>query len=122
MNGYLNLQRLWFLRNGGLAFRFYLILILLSPAFTNTVIGETFEDNPCISADKELGDSAFWAVTSAKLYEEKEYSRAVAVVDECFNRWGPEAGQQQKRLLEMNAKCPPTGRVHRHDRLSIDCL
>ena len=120
MNRYLNFQGLRFWRNGEWAFRLCLILISLSLAFTNTVIGEPFEYNSCISADKELGDSAFWAVTSAKLYEEKEYSRAVAVVDVCFNRWGPEAGQQQKRLLEMNAKCPPTGRVNRHNRLSIE--
>ncbi len=120
MNGYLNLHKHRFWRCGGQVYCLFFLLISLTSIFVDTTIGETFEDAPCVSVGQELGDSAFWAITAVKLYEEQEFSKAVAVVDACFGSWGPDAGEQQKKLLEENTKCPPTGRVSRQDRLSIE--
>tara|TARA_E500000178_G_scaffold279534_1_gene279356 strand:+ start:3088 stop:3645 length:558 start_codon:yes stop_codon:yes gene_type:complete len=120
MNECVNLQRHRFWRNGAQVFFLLFLSLPLTSIFSDTTNGKNLEDDPCFSADQQLGDSAFWAVTAVNLYNEKEYSKAVAVVDACFGKWGPDAGHQQKKLLDEKVKCPPIGRVNRQDRLSID--
>ena len=99
---------------------FYGLIALLMIALASVSGVATAEDseesgvplNPCYSTNPELGDSAFWASTAVRLYSEKKYQEAVATVDACFQYWGPAAGQQQKKLHDQEAKCPPTGRVN----------
>ena len=49
----------------------------------------------------------------------RQFADAVSVVDACFNQWGPEAGQKQKKLHDKGKRCPSTGKVSRKERLKI---
>jgi len=93
--------------------RFFLVALWLSASnsMANTLLEQTPSSDPCISTNPDLGDSAFWATQAVEFYADKKFDQAVKVVDACFSRWGPAAGQQQKKLYDKGVACPPTGRV-----------
>ena len=76
--------------------------------------------NYCISADPALGDTAYWAISAVELFSKSQFEDAIAVVDACFDKWGPEGGHLQKALHEDRTKCPDTGEVSKKDKKKID--
>ena len=92
----------------------------LGTAGADEAINEAPPENPCITRDPTLSDSAFWAVTAVELFSVEQYTDAVTTVDACFKLWGPAAGQQQKKLYDEGAKCPPTGEVNSREKKKID--
>jgi len=94
----------------------FLIFDFSKAAFANNA-GEA---DPCISTDATLGDSAFWAVRAVEQFASQDSEAAVATVDACFDRWGPEAGHQQKRMHDAGKRCPKTGRVSAKARAKIE--
>jgi len=93
--------------------------LLASFAAAESIENNDASINPCISADSELGDSAFWAITSVELFAENKFAESVNTVNACFKQWGPEAGQKQKMMYDKGTSCPDTGRVGRKERLKI---
>lgn len=77
-------------------------------------------ENPCISGNPTLSDSAFWSTTAVELFSKKQYAEAVATVDACFPQWGPTGGHQQKKLYDEGKKCPKTGAVSKKAKDKID--
>lgn len=92
----------------------------LSPAWADEAAEAAPSDNPCISKDPNISDSAYWAVTAVELFAEEKYADAVTTVNACFSLWGPTAGQQQKKLHDEGARCPPTGEVNNWEKKKID--
>ena len=84
------------------------LLILFAAAIfpISTVALENFSqteiqgENPCLSTDPALGDSAFWANKAVEQFADAKFTDAVSTVDACFAQWGPDAGQQQKKLYK----------------------
>ena len=76
------------------------ILVALLFSFYSSI---AFANPACFSNNEKLGDSAYWSITAIELFDQKRYEDAVAVVDLCFDIWGPEAQKIQKEsLLEIN--------------------
>ena len=95
-------------------------ILLTTALFSSMVSSEepstaSSATNPCFSTDPDLGDSAAWAINSVQLYANNQFADAVSVVDACFNQWGPEAGQKQKKLHDKGKRCPSTGKVSRKE-------
>ena len=82
-------------------------------------MGQDINPNSCISNNPKLGDSAYWANNSIKLFEQKKYEDAIESVDACFNQWAPEAVELQKTFNKENIKLPPSGRVTRIEKNRI---
>ncbi len=82
--------------------------------------GEATPPAACISTNPDVSDSANWALTAVDLFEKKQYADAVATVDACFRYWGPDGGQQQKKMWDSGKKCPRTGEVSKKDKRKID--
>ena len=93
--------------------------LLASFAAAESIENNDASINPCISTDSELGDSAFWAITSVELFAENKFAESVNTVNACFKQWGPEAGQKQKMMYDKGTSCPDTGRVGRKERLKF---
>ena len=75
----------------------YTILALIFSFYSSNIIA-----NPaCFSNNEKLGDSAYWSITAIELFDQKRYEEAVAVVDLCFDIWGPEAKQIQKEIAGL---------------------
>ena len=84
---------------------------------------ETAEQAPpdaCISTDHEVSDSSAWALAAVDLFTNQQYAEAVETVNACFKMWGPEAGQQQKKLWDTGKKCPKSGEVSQRVKRKID--
>ncbi len=77
-------------------------------------------ENPCLSTDPALGDSAFWASKAVEQFADAKFTDAVSTVDACFAQWGPDAGQQQKKLHKKRNSCPPTGKVKARIKRKIE--
>ena len=77
-------------------------------------------ENPCLSTDPALGDSAFWASKAVEQFADGRFTDAVNTVDACFAQWGPDAGQQQKKLHKKRNSCPPTGKVKARIKRKIE--
>ena len=73
----------------------------------------------CFSPDPKLGDSAYWAVQAIESYAAKDYEKSVAVVDECYELYVPNAVEIQKLFNKTDKKEPPIGRVDRKDKKRI---
>jgi hypothetical protein len=85
----------------------YTILALIFSFYSSNIIA-----NPaCFSNNEKLGDSAYWSITAIELFDQKRYEEAVAVVDLCFDIWGPEAKQIQKEMHDNKAPYPKVGKV-----------
>ena len=52
----------------------------------------------CFSPDPKLGDSAYWAVQAIESYAAKDYEKSVAIVDECYELYVPNAVEIQNEL------------------------
>ncbi|MBT3528185.1 MAG: hypothetical protein HN476_03490, partial [Porticoccaceae bacterium] len=87
------------------------LLLLSSIGFANSPETRDININPCLSTDPDIGDSAFWASKAVEQFADAKFTDAVSTVDACFAQWGPEAGQQQKKLHKKRNSCPPTGKV-----------
>lgn len=70
-----------------------------------------FANPACFSNNEKLGDSAYWSITAIELFDQKRYKEAVAVVNLCFDIWGPEAQEIQKRMHDNNVPYPKVGKV-----------
>ena len=80
----------------------YTILALIFSFYSSNIIA-----NPaCFSNNEKLGDSAYWSITAIELFDQKRYEEAVAVVDLCFDIWGPEAKQIQKEMHDNKVPYP----------------
>ncbi len=104
------------------------ITLIYMSSFALSVEATTAQDsaddveptNYCASADPNLSDTAYWAVTAVGLFAEEQYAEAVAVVDACFGLWGAAGGQMQKALYDSGAKCPGVGAVSMRDKRKIE--
>ena len=94
------------------------LLLLSSIGFANSL--EVKDKNPCLSTDPALGDSAFWASKAVEQFADGRFTDAVNTVDACFAQWGPDAGQQQKKLHKKRNSCPPTGKVKARIKRKIE--
>ena len=76
--------------------------------------------NPaCFSNNEKLGDSAYWSITAIELFDQKRYEEAVAVVDLCFDIWGPEAKKIQKEMHDNKMPYPKVGKVTTKQKKAI---
>ena len=87
------------------------LLLLSSIGFANSPDTGDININPCLSTDPDIGDSAFWAIKAVEQFADGRFTDAVNTVDACFGLWGPDAGQQQKKLHKKRNSCPPIGKV-----------
>ena len=78
-----------------------------STGFANSPDTGDINTNPCLSTDPDIGDSAFWASKAVEQFADAKFTDAVSTVDACFAQWGPEAGQQQKKLHKKFKKLVP---------------
>jgi hypothetical protein len=53
------------------------------------------------------------------LFDQKRYEDAVAVVDLCFDIWGPEAQKIQKEMHDNNEPAPAVGKVSPKQKKAI---
>ena len=67
----------------------------------------------------KLGDSAYWSITAIELFAQKKYEDAVAVVDLCFDIWGPEAKKIQKEMHDDKVPAPAVGKVSPEQKKAI---
>ena len=74
------------------------ILLTLLFSFYSSI---AFANPACFSNNEKLGDSAYWSITAIELFDQKRYEDAVAVVDLCFDIWGPEAQKIQKEMHDI---------------------
>ena len=81
---------------------------------------ESSFDEACISTDPAVSDSSAWATSAVEFFAAEQYADAVTTVNACFRHWGPAAGQQQKKLHDEGAKCPPVGEVGERVKRKID--
>ena len=70
-----------------------------------------FANPACFSNNEKLGDSAYWSITAIELFDQKRYEEAIAVVDLCFDIWGPEAQEIQKRMHDNKVTYPKVDKV-----------
>jgi hypothetical protein len=76
------------------------------------VVGQNVDENqnPCLSTNPDLGDSAYWANTSLELYAQEKYKEAIQTVDACFNQWASGAVTLQQTFMKQNKEAPPLGK------------
>ena len=96
------------------------LLLLSSTGFANSPDTGDINTNPCLSTDPDIGDSAFWASKAVEQFANAKFTDAVSTVDACFAQWGPDAGQQQKKLHKKRNSCPPTGKVKTRIKRKIE--
>jgi len=101
-------------------FSFLLLSIFISPLAMAENISDSESVNPCVSADENIGDSAFWASTAVQYFANQEYEMAISTVDACFDLWAPDAGHQQKKMNNKGQACPPVGKVKARTKRKIE--
>jgi hypothetical protein len=92
------------------------ILVALLFSFYSSI---AFANTACFSNNEKLGDSAYWSITAIELFDQKRYEDAVAVVDLCFDIWGPEAQKIQKEMHDSNEPVPAVGKVNTKQKKAI---
>ena len=85
----------------------HILLILLFSFYSFNL----YANPACFSNNGKLGDSAYWSITAIELFDQKKYEEAVAVVDLCFDIWGPEAKESQKKMHNDKVPYPKVGKV-----------
>ena len=93
----------------------YSILTLLFSIYSANL----FANPACFSNNEKLGDSAYWSITAIELFDQKRYEDAVAVVDLCFDIWGPEAQKIQKEMHDNDEPAPAVGKVSPKQKKAI---
>ena len=93
----------------------YSILALLFSIYSSNL----FANPACFSSNDKLGDSAYWSITAIELFAQKKYEDAVAVVDLCFDIWGPEAKKIQKEMHDDKVPAPAVGKVSPEQKKAI---
>ncbi|MDA8926585.1 hypothetical protein N9J57_00155 [Gammaproteobacteria bacterium] len=92
------------------------ILVALLFSFYSSI---AFANPACFSNNEKLGDSAYWSITAIELFNQKRYEDAVAVVDLCFDIWGPEAQKIQKEMHDNDEAAPAVGKVSPKQKKAI---
>ena len=93
---------------------------MASTGFANAPDTGYINTNACLSTDPEIGDSAVCASKAVEQFADAKFTDAGSTVYACFAQWGPDAGQQQKKLHKKRNSCPPTGKVKARIKRKIE--